>query len=66
MLVLTRRLGETIMIGDEITIKILAIKGCQIKIGIEAPKNISVHRDEIYQKIQDKKEIPFDEEETWA
>lgn len=51
MLVLTRRLGETIVIGDDITIKIVDIHGKQIRIGIEAPKEISVYRGEIYDRI---------------
>ncbi len=52
MLVLTRKLNEAIRIGDDIEIKILAIEGEQIKIGIEAPKNIDIHRKEIYIAIQ--------------
>lgn len=52
MLVLTRNAGETLRIGDEVTITILATKDNQIKIGIDAPKDISVHREEIYQRIQ--------------
>ncbi|MCA9733248.1 MAG: carbon storage regulator CsrA [Deferribacteres bacterium] len=51
MLVLTRRLGETIVIGDDITIKIVDIHGKQIRIGIEAPKEVSVYRGEIYERI---------------
>jgi carbon storage regulator len=53
MLILTRKLGETIAIGDEIKITFLTIKGKQLRIGIEAPQNVSVHRDEIYQLIQE-------------
>ena len=53
MLVLTRKLGEKIQIGDEISIVIMELKGKQVKLGIEAPSNIKVHREEIYQKIQD-------------
>ena len=53
MLILTRKLGEAIAIGDEIKITILNIKGKQLRIGIEAPQNVSVHRDEIYQLIQE-------------
>ena len=51
MLVLTRRLGETIVIGDDITIKIVDIHGKQIRIGIEAPTEVSVYRGEIYERI---------------
>jgi carbon storage regulator len=53
MLILTRKLGESIAIGDDIKITFLDIKGKQLRIGIEAPKNVSVHRDEIYQAIQE-------------
>ena len=52
MLILTRRVGETLMVGDEITVTVLGIKGNQIRLGVNAPKDISVHREEIYQKIQ--------------
>lgn len=53
MLILTRKVGEAISIGDDIQISIVEIKGAQVKLGIQAPKNIEVHREEIYQKIQD-------------
>jgi carbon storage regulator len=53
MLILTRKLGESIAIGDDIKITFLDIKGKQLRIGIEAPKHVSVHRDEIYQAIQE-------------
>lgn len=52
MLVLSRRLDETLIIGDDIKIKILSISGNQIRIGIDAPKEISVHREEVYLRIQ--------------
>jgi carbon storage regulator len=51
MLILTRRVGETVMIGDNVTVAIIGIKGTQIRIGIDAPKNVVVHRKEIYERI---------------
>jgi len=53
MLVITRKLGERIAIGDDITITLVEIKGSQARIGIEAPKNISIHRQEIYERIRE-------------
>lgn len=55
MLILTRRVGETLVIGDDITITVLGIKGHQVRLGINAPKNVSVHREEIFQRIQQEK-----------
>lgn len=51
MLILTRRPGETIIIGDDITITVLGVKGCNVRCGISAPKDLSVHREEIYRRV---------------
>lgn len=56
MLILTRRVGETLMIGDDVTVTVLGVKGNQVRIGVNAPKDVSVHRQEIYLRIQNEKE----------
>lgn len=56
MLILTRRIGETLMIGDEVKVTVLGVKGNQVRIGVDAPIDISVHREEIYDRIKEEKE----------
>ena len=56
MLILTRRVGETLMVGDEVTVTVLGVKGTQVRIGVNAPKEVAVHREEIYQRIQKEKD----------
>ena len=52
MLILTRRVGETLMIGNEVTVTVLGVKGNQVRIGVNAPKDVAVHREEIYERIR--------------
>jgi carbon storage regulator len=52
MLILTRRVGETVMIGDDVTVTVLGVKGNQVRVGINAPKNVAVHREEIFERIK--------------
>ena len=52
MLILTRRVGETLMVGDEVTVTVLGVKGNQVRIGVNAPKEIAVHREEVYDRIK--------------
>lgn len=52
MLILTRRVGETLMVGEDVTVTVLAVKGNQVRIGINAPKDVAVHREEIYERVR--------------
>jgi carbon storage regulator len=55
MLILTRKVGETLMIGEDVTVTVMAVNGTQVRIGINAPKDVAVHREEIYERIKEEK-----------
>lgn len=57
MLILTRRVGETLVIGDDVTVTVLGVRGNQVRLGVNAPKDVAVHREEIYQRIQNEKDV---------
>ena len=58
MLILTRRVGESVVIGDEIAVTILGVKGNQVRVGVTAPRDVTVHRQEIYERIKSEQESP--------
>ena len=58
MLILTRRVGETVVIGDNVDVTVLGVKGNQVRIGVKAPREVSVHREEIYKRIKDEAQQP--------
>ena len=60
MLILTRKVGESVLIGDDISIAVLSVRGNQVKLGVQAPKEVSVHREEIYQRIKQMKDEQLD------
>ncbi len=63
MLILTRQIGETLMIGDEITVTVLSVKGNQVRLGVNAPRDIAVHREEVYERIRKEKDEGSEEDE---
>jgi carbon storage regulator len=62
MLILTRRVGETLMIGDEVSVTVLGVKGNQVRIGVNAPRDVTVHREEIYERIRKERALGGDGE----
>ena len=63
MLILTRRVGETLMVGDDVTVTVLGVKGNQVRLGVNAPKDVAVHREEIYNRIQHEDDKPSESTE---
>ena len=63
MLILTRRVGETLMIGDNVTVTVLGVKGNQVRIGVNAPRDVAVHREEIYSRIHEGEPAPGNDKE---
>ena len=63
MLILTRRVGETLMIGDDVAVTVLGVKGNQVRIGVKAPRDVSVHREEIYNRIRGDDSADVDDEQ---
>lgn len=66
MLILTRRVGETLMVGDDVTVTVLGVKGNQVRIGVNTPKEVAVHREEIYQRIQREKDGGGEAEDSYG
>ena len=64
MLILTRRVGETVVIGNDVTVTVLGVKGNQVRLGVNAPREVAVHREEIYERIKREQQAPAEAKET--